>query len=129
MCNRARLVIRMPRACTDALTIVLYLLGQWSEYTGHPESHLLKTVFTHSQLQDASPGWEKGFTQHPISPMSLWWTLLLSAAGLVYTMLNLASWWFMTFRESSPVQSSPVQSSPVQSSPVQSIPVISDTQN
>ena len=43
-------------ACMDTLTIVLYSLGQWSEYAGHPDESLARKVFTDGQLQDVSPG-------------------------------------------------------------------------
>ena len=38
-------------------TIVLYSLGQWSEYAGHPDESLARRleVFTDGQLQDARP--------------------------------------------------------------------------
>ena len=45
-------IVCMPRACMDTLTIVLYSLGQWSEYA--PMSHSLEKVFTDGQLQDVS---------------------------------------------------------------------------
>ena len=70
-------------ACMDTLTIALYSLDQSTRVT--PMSHLLEKVFTHSQLQDASPGWEQGFTQVQYH----WWDLLLSAAGLVWILFPL----------------------------------------
>ena len=78
----------------NALTIVLYSLGQWSEYAGHPNESLARKSVYSRPVTGCKSGVRARIYTASNKPNTI--DLLLSAAGLV-RMLNFVSGGLLTY--------------------------------